>query len=90
MVDEGLIRISVNVVDGKLLYQVSDNGLGMTPEILDKLLVSETKSKAGSGVGVKNVHERIQLSYGKEYGLEIKSELEEGTLVKIWLPLIKE
>lgn len=89
MVDEGFIKISVGVIDEKLLFQVSDNGLGMAPETCNSLLVQDTKSKSGSGVGVKNVHERIQLSYGKEYGLEIESELEIGTSVKIWLPLIK-
>ena len=47
------------------------------------------KDNNGSGVGVKNVHERIQLSYGKEFGLDIQSEIEEGTTIKIWLPLIK-
>jgi two-component system sensor histidine kinase YesM len=90
MVDEGFIKISVGVIDGKLLFQVRDNGLGMAPETCKYLLVQETKSKSGSGVGVKNVHERIQLSYGKEYGLEIESELEIGTSVRIWLPLIKD
>ena len=48
------------------------------------------KTDSGSGVGVKNVHERIQIRYGMGYGLEIQSEIEEGTTIKIWLPLIKE
>lgn len=90
MVDKGLIKITVGVVDGKLLYQVRDNGLGMEPEVCKNLLVKESKSEVDSGVGVKNVHERIQLSFGKEYGLEIESELEIGTNVSIWLPLIKD
>lgn len=89
MVDEGLIKISVRIEDGKLLYQVEDNGLGMDKDKLDSLLSEsyESDSKSGSGVGVKNVHQRIQLYYGKEYGLKIQSELEEGTMVKIYLPL---
>lgn len=90
MVDEGLIRISAKIVDEKLLYEVSDNGLGMTTETLNNLLVREYNSQGSSGVGVKNVHERIQLYYGKEYGLQIESELEEGTNVKIWLPIVKD
>jgi two-component system sensor histidine kinase YesM len=90
MVDEGFIEISVKVVKDKLLYQISDNGLGIKPELLKNILAYESHNKSGSGVGVKNVHQRIQLSFGKEYGLEIESELEEGTIVKIWVPLIKE
>ncbi|WAG63309.1 sensor histidine kinase [Clostridium estertheticum] len=90
MVDEGFIRISVSITNGKLLYEVSDNGLGIDPEKLKHLLEYRVKTDAGSGVGVKNVHERIQIRYGMEYGLEIQSEIEEGTTIKIWLPLIKE
>jgi two-component system, sensor histidine kinase YesM len=90
MVDEGLIKICASISSGKLLYVVSDNGLGMNRETLDNLLTYETQMKQGSGVGVKNVHERIQLSYGKEYGLEIESELEVGTTIKIWMPLNKD
>ncbi len=87
MPDQGFIKISVSIKDGKLLYVISDNGLGMDKQTLDSLLSGNVKSKNGSGVGVKNVHERIQLYYGKEYGLQIESELEVGTTVYIWLPL---
>ncbi|WP_258880807.1 sensor histidine kinase [Clostridium estertheticum] len=90
MVDEGFIRISVSITNGKLLYEVSDNGLGIDPEKLKHLLEYRVKTDSGSGVGVKNVHERIQIRYGMEYGLEIQSEIEEGTTIKIWLPLIIE
>lgn len=86
MVDKGKIRITASRVDGKLLYEVVDNGLGMPDEVLKKVLKNETVSESGSGVGLKNIHERIKLFYGEEYGLEIESELEEGTTVKIWLP----
>lgn len=90
MVDEGMIKISAELVDNKILFQVKDNGLGMSKDVLDGLLSNEPKRKGGSGVGVKNVHERIQLYYGKEYGLEIESELEVGTNVKIWIPAVDD
>ncbi|MCR8644017.1 sensor histidine kinase [Paenibacillus sp. N1-5-1-14] len=90
MVDKGLIQITASVVDEKVLIVVRDNGLGMKQEALANILVGETKSDAGSGVGVRNVHERIRLYFGEMYGLEIESELEEGTEVRIWLPLLKE
>ncbi|MCB2313932.1 sensor histidine kinase [Clostridium tagluense] len=90
MVDEGFIKISVSVTNGKLLYEICDNGLGIEPEVLKHILEYREKDNTSSGVGVKNVHERIQLSYGSEFGLEMKSEIEEGTTIKIWLPLIKE
>ena len=41
------------------------------------------KSGSGSGIGVRNVNERIRLYFGQEYGLSIESELDEGTVVTI-------
>lgn len=90
MQDQGHIKITASIAEGKLLYEVIDDGLGIEPEKLPYLLEYETKAKDGSGVGVKNVHERIQLTYGKEYGLQIESELEEGTTIKIWLPIVED
>ena len=43
-------------------------------------------STRGSGIGVKNVNERIRLYFGEEYGLTIDSEPDEGTTVRIHLP----
>ena len=90
MVDEGFIKISASITNGKLLFEICDNGLGIEPEKLKHLLEYGEKTNIGSGIGAKNVHERIQLSYGREFGLEVQSEMEEGTTIKIWLPLLKE
>ncbi|MGI6122973.1 MAG: histidine kinase [Acetivibrionales bacterium] len=87
MVDEGQIKIKAEKKDGMLLLEVSDNGLGIMPNILKNILSFEPHSPKGSGVGVKNVHERIRLFHGKNYGLQIESEPEEGTTVRIWQPI---
>ena len=60
----------------------------MPPEVLERLLDERqplTRSK-GSGIGVRNVHRRLQLTFGSQYGLEFQSEPDEGTLVRIHLP----
>lgn len=85
MQDEGVIRIAAFVKDERLTIRVSDNGLGMTRKVMDQILTGGVRS-GGSGVGVKNVNERIRLYYGKSYGLSFESELEEGTTVTITLP----
>ena len=90
MADEGRIEISAGIADGKVLLEVKDNGLGIPPDKLDGILSGEAKSDEGSGVGVKNVHERIRLTFGDAYGLQIESQLEEGTSVKVWIPVLKE
>ena len=68
---------------------IEDNGMGMPEDVLQNLLTDTNKvSKHGSGVGVINVHSRIQLMFGEQYGLEIYSEPDEGTRVVIHIPAI--
>jgi two-component system sensor histidine kinase YesM len=90
MVDEGFIKVSAHVIGDKLLFQVRDNGLGIPADVIPDILAGRVKSEGGSGVGLKNVQERIRLFYGEEYGLEMESELEEGTTVRIWIPFQKD
>jgi two-component system sensor histidine kinase YesM len=86
----GLIQISARIEDEKILFQIRDNGVGIPPQKLQTILSGQVKSEKGSGVGFNNVHERIKLFHGPDYGLEIESEPDEGTCVSIWMPLMKE
>ncbi len=75
--------------DGDIYITVSDNGFGMNEEQLEFLLTDDTRvRKHGSGVGLINVQRRIQLRFGQQYGLNIQSEPDEGTIVTIHLPAI--
>ena len=64
--------------------------LGMTQEQVEHLFqaADHTSSGRGSGIGVKNVNERIKLYFGTGYGLDIQSEPDEGTTVTAHLPAI--
>lgn len=66
----------------RVTLMVQDNGAGMPQETLEQLL---TKSERGEahGYGIRNIHERIQLYCGKEYGLSFDSLEGEGTTVFI-------
>lgn len=77
------IKITAREADGTLLICVSDDGIGMPPEKLKHL---REFSGDGGGVGLKNVHERIQLTFGSAYGVEIKSAECEGTTVTVRIP----
>jgi two-component system, sensor histidine kinase YesM len=90
MVDLGHIQIKVMREKDQVLFQVIDNGLGMPGERVEQILNGKVKSKQGSGVGLRNVHERIQLYFGKEYGIQISSLVEEGTTVTIVIPAVEE
>jgi two-component system sensor histidine kinase YesM len=85
--EKGEIKIKAAIEGDNILFSVSDNGYGIKPSVLEKILVMESKNEQTSGVGLKNVNERIKLCYGKEYGIEIISELDVGTTVNIRIPL---
>lgn len=86
---EGEIKVSGYRKDNDIYIEVQDNGLGMPPDVVEQLLKENNHvRKRGSGVGIINVHNRIQLRFGKAYGLEIESMPDEGTTVRIHLPYI--
>lgn len=85
---DGEIAVTAYLENGDLWFTIEDNGLGMTEEQVKNLLMEEAHvaSGRGSGIGVKNVNERIHLYFGEEYGLAIESEPDEGTTIRIHLP----
>lgn len=85
---DGEIEIKVYQEQGELWFRISDNGLGMTEDQVENLLSEKphVSSRRGSGIGVKNVNERIKLYFGECYGLAIQSEPDEGTVILIHLP----
>jgi Predicted signal transduction protein with a C-terminal ATPase domain len=87
---DGYVEVRVYCEAQKLWFTIRDNGLGMTQEQVDSLLGDKPQvtSRRGSGIGVKNVNERIRLYFGEEYGLVIESEPDEGTTIRICLPAI--
>ena len=61
----------------------------MTQENAEAILSGTVKlNSKGSGIGLKNVNERIKICFGSKYGLSIFSELDEGTTVRIHMPCI--
>jgi len=86
---DGLITINVFIDGEDLFMTVEDNGLGMTPDIVERLLTKEsTPSARGSGIGLKNVDERIKLYFGRKYGVKIESEPDEGTIITLHMPAV--
>lgn len=89
MDDCGEIFIRVKKENDMLILSVEDNGIGMSQEEVSLLLTdSNRKRKHGSGVGLININNRVQILFGKEYGLLIESEPDEGTRVSIRIPAI--
>lgn len=88
---DGLIKIKAWREADELYLSVTDNGLGMTEDKVSLVLAGKSNSGngRGSGIGVKNVNERIKLYFGDDYGLKIDSEPDVGTTVIIHLPAKK-
>ncbi|MEH7117334.1 sensor histidine kinase [Neobacillus vireti] len=85
MVDVCKIRIYSLVNKDSFQLIVEDNGPGMEPAFLEKLRKGEVKTR-GQGIGLSNINERIKLSFGENFGVEIDSEPNQGTKIIIVLP----
>ena len=84
---EGEIHVRGYRKENDVYLEVEDNGLGMPEEEAAELLNGkERPHKHGSGVGLVNVHSRLKLRFGDQYGLIIKSCPDEGMLVQIHIP----
>lgn len=70
------------------MFTVEDNGVGMTKEQCEEIIHEEAGDR--TGIGIKNVNDRIKIYFGNEYGLTITSELDEGTCVTICMPKVTE
>lgn len=86
---DGRIQVTGCVIDSRLRLQIIDNGRGIEQCEIERMLNSESHSSDcnHAGIGVNNVNRRIKLIYGSEYGLEIKSAPNEGSVFNIWLPV---
>lgn len=87
--DGGIIEIRIWQDNTMLYIQVQDNGVGIPRERLisfDKL-TADSQLSEGIGIGLSNVHARIQRLFGREFGLAIESNKDEGTCVLIRVPL---
>lgn len=88
--DEGGKILVTGRKDGDVIVlTVEDNGAGIPEEMAARVLTDDTiVHKRGSGVGLRNVNRRIQLTFGEAYGLQVESEPDCGTRVTISFPAI--
>ena len=88
LVDEGHITVQVRQDGEDIVFIVQDNGVGMSAEQAAAILRQDDQDR--TGIGIKNVNDRLRIYFGKQYGLRITSELDVGTRVEIRMPKIKE
>jgi two-component system sensor histidine kinase YesM len=88
---KGEIRVSAERDFDMICFRIIDDGAGIPSEKLEEInqiLRGEKKREEQYGIGLFNVNERIQLTYGHAFGIKIYSEVGKGTTVEVKHPIV--
>ncbi len=80
--DDYRLEVHGYIMEDDLIFQIIDNGVGFNTNLNSSLTLPSPQRK---GYGVRNVDERIKLDYGDDYGVEISSQVNVGTTVRLTL-----
>ncbi len=87
----GLIKVQGYRREDKVIFEIEDNGCGMSQEAASELLNRKTPKTGGfTGIGINNVNQRLKLNYGNEYGIDIFSKEDEFMKLILTSPVIGE
>ncbi|MED5020099.1 sensor histidine kinase [Paenibacillus chibensis] len=90
MGEDGEIRIIAEESQGVLYIRISDNGFKDVDYDAIRKVLSDDSSKSPTGYGIRNIHQRLQLHYGPEYGLAYEGRAEGGTTVTVSLLITRQ
>ncbi|MSR78234.1 MAG: hypothetical protein EXS63_08450 [Candidatus Omnitrophica bacterium] len=82
----GTVRIKIGEENSFLTVEILDNGSGLSPVRVEQILQGKAHSKNGAGIGLKNIHERLQRLYGPSFGLRFEISEWGGALVRVRIP----
>jgi two-component system LytT family sensor kinase len=77
-VEGGTITLRTSHPNGRLVVEIGDDGVGISPE--------RQRDGFESGIGIRNVRERLQVLYGDDFKLRVESQPGAGTSIRIELP----
>ena len=83
---KGKLWITVEKIEDEVFITVSDNGTGMTEEAIQEMNNSISEYDKDFGYGIRNVNKRIEILFGKEYGIHYEKNDLGGVTVIIHLP----
>lgn len=84
-----MVTVNIRQEENHAVFTITDNGAGIAPERLEQICktLDIGEEQEGARIGLRNVHDRLKLSYGAEYGLSIESRLNEGTSITFRIPM---
>ncbi len=85
--DDGIIIIRAYQKEDLMVFEVENNGYGLTDSQIEGIYENMKSEINNTSIGLKNVYQRLKLYYGKMANLEIISELDEKTIIKLTYPL---
>ncbi len=85
----GIIRITGKKESNTIVFEIEDNGKGMEKDVCEKIRqkMNSTILGIGDSIGMRNVNQRIKIYFGEPYGINIKSQIKEGTTVSLCIPI---
>ena len=89
-VKDGIIVLRGEKQGKDILFTLIDNGSGLQGKQIDLTKEHDLKQRGISGIGLPNIHKRIQILFGKEYGLYVDNSLEVGFKISLKIPAITE
>lgn len=88
--NRGMLRVHAYEQGNCVVVEISDNGVGMSPQTLEHIFEKHKVNYGSNGVGVYNVQNRLKLYYGEDYGISYSSIEGEGTIVTVKIPRFRE
>lgn len=84
-----MVRVEIRLEDSYLKVQVSDNGVGISKTRIQEIrkMLNNNDDYESNNIGMRNIHLRLQLTYGPQFGLTLASQIGFGTQISFAIPL---
>jgi len=88
-IEGGMVRVEIRLEDHYLKVQVSDNGAGISKTRIQEIrkMLENNDDYETNNIGMRNIHLRLQLTYGPQFGLTLTSQIGFGTQISFAIPL---
>lgn len=88
-IEGGMVRVEIRLEDSYLKVQVSDNGVGISKTRIQEIrkMLNNNADYETNNIGMRNIHLRLQLTYGPQFGLTLASQIGFGTQISFAIPL---